>query len=98
MTDGYTPGPWRVDGQFDAAIAIITDDADEFPICELEPLCEDWTQEEIATAHLIAAAPDLLGALKRAELPHGKGCAVAALCPCSCGLAAAIAKAEEGHA
>lgn len=85
MRLSHTPAPWKIDGQFDAeaAIGIYAGDMDgDFtPICELEPSTEDWTPEEIANAHLIKAAPELLDALKAAV----QGC------PCS------LAEPVSGH-
>jgi hypothetical protein len=57
-----TPGPWHVeDGGFGAYV--ISDDANGFAICQRSPW-ENWSQQSRANAKLIAAAPDLLAALK----------------------------------
>lgn len=65
---GHTAGPWNIDGQFDAEVAVgiyAGDMEGEWTgICELEPLLGEWTEEEIANARLLAAAPDLLRTLK----------------------------------
>jgi hypothetical protein len=67
----YTPGPWVIDGLFDADTGVdilaVEDPSrreDGVKICEVLPFVEDWTELEIANAHLIAAAPELLEALK----------------------------------
>jgi len=61
----HTKAPWRIDGEpFDAEVGVDIIGVDDITICEVHPLCEDWTNEEIANARLIAAAPELLAALK----------------------------------
>jgi len=57
---------WSIDGKFHADLAVDISDEDGFVICEISPLDEDWTPAEIKRVHLIAAAPELLDALKRA--------------------------------
>ena len=61
----YTPGPWRVSDGDDLWVAgpISTDNV----ICDIVPRDADsYTEEDEANAALIAAAPDLLEACKRA--------------------------------
>jgi hypothetical protein len=53
----HTPGPWRVD----YAQGIMTQDGDAIAYC-----CEDCSSTPSPNARLIAAAPDLLEALKAA--------------------------------
>ena len=53
----HTPGPWEV---FESHTGIyILDSAEQAAVCRLE-----WCLEAEANARLIAAAPDLLAALK----------------------------------
>jgi hypothetical protein len=63
----HTPGPWKIDGQFDAEIAVGIYSGDMngawTGICELEPFLEDWTDEEIANAHILAASASMFEAL-----------------------------------
>jgi len=54
----HTPGPWEV---FESHTGIyILDSAEQAAVCKLE-----WCLEAEANARLIAAAPELLDALKR---------------------------------
>jgi hypothetical protein len=66
---GFTPGPWEL-RTVDGSIASI-DAADGTPIAQafqVKPLPEDFKQlERKANARLIAAAPELLEALKYAR-------------------------------
>lgn len=75
----HTPGPWVIDGLFDADTGVdilaVEDPArreDGVKICEVLPFDEDWTELEIANAHLISAAPELLDALHvaRSRMAH----------------------------
>ena len=66
----HTPGPWRIEGEFDAdtGVSVVADlDGELGLICELEQLCGDWDESEIADALLIAAAPELLEGLKETK-------------------------------
>lgn len=56
----HFPAPWNCEGEFDAEVSVTISAADERVVCDVEPFCEDWTDEEIANARLIAAAPELL--------------------------------------
>jgi len=61
----YAPSPWRIAGRFDAdATVSIVYGEGGWTICTLEPPIEVWQPDEIANARLIAAAPELLEALK----------------------------------
>ena len=62
----HTPGPWRIDGQFDAEVSVEIFSG-EILVCEIGPFLEDWHETEIANTRLMAAAPDLLDALRVAE-------------------------------
>ena len=63
----HTPGPWEV---FDSHSGIyILDSAEQSAVCRLE-----WCLEAEANARLIAAAPELLAALKRLWLYFGVRC------------------------
>lgn len=57
----HTPGPWKVQ-EFDGAVWVKMKEAsEELWMCDsLTPDYDEW----IANAHLIAAAPELLDALK----------------------------------
>jgi hypothetical protein len=61
----HTPGPWLLGNEFedDTELSIINDD--DHRICEIGPFLQEWTDEERANALLIAAAPEMLEALKR---------------------------------
>ena len=64
----YTPGPWKVEGEFDAEVPVTIVGQDDRMIIEIEPyFLGEWEPHEIANARLIAAAPELLEACK-AEL------------------------------
>lgn len=57
----HTPGPWKIDENEDLPLAVIEGTEEGTGIAEIGPR----TPELIANAHLIAAAPDMLEALKR---------------------------------
>lgn len=57
MTNKHTPGPWVIDND-----NVIYQEGTAEPIASAAP-----TADEKANAALIAAAPELLGALKMAE-------------------------------
>lgn len=61
----HTPGPWHILGDFDADVSVEIAESSDIAIAEISPIGEEWSAEEIANAHLIAAAPELLAALKR---------------------------------
>lgn len=58
---------WRVDAQFDSDVSVSILDENDFEICEIDPFDGEWTAEHIHKARLIAAAPELLEALKIAH-------------------------------
>ena len=69
-TTTHTPGPWRIEGEFDAdtGVSVVSDlGGGTGLICELGPWCGEWDENEIADALLIAAAPDLLASLKETK-------------------------------
>lgn len=53
---------WFIDGLFDDDVSVEIRDGspDGETVCEILPFLECWTAKEIARAHLISAAPDLL--------------------------------------
>jgi sugar (pentulose or hexulose) kinase len=57
----HTPAPWMIDGDISTAIDISNGSA---RIAMIDEQSEIEESELIANAHLIAAAPDLLQALK----------------------------------
>lgn len=70
----HTPGPWSAidDGSRSDGLWVSGPSRGEPVICDLvgrlydhEAQCGQLTGEDVANAHLIAAAPDLLAALKR---------------------------------
>ena len=72
MSTQHTPGPWT----FNLTTGVIRSISEEFPNCRQPVICDlrrwpsgDTTYIDSANAHLIAAAPDLLEALK-ACIPH----------------------------
>lgn len=91
-----TPGPWRVDPD-DATSVLASDDRVTIVACVTGASSNPVT---VADAHLIAAAPDLLAALKDVLANGGpdasaKSCGHDFYCVCSATAArAAIAKAE----
>jgi len=69
MSTQHTPGPWT----FNLTTGVIRSISEEFPNCRQPVICDlrrwpsgDTTYIDSANAHLIAAAPDLLEALKDA--------------------------------
>jgi hypothetical protein len=64
----HTPAPWYLGGEFEAGVTCDIHTGHEQLICNVEPMMDEWTPEEIANASLICAAPDLLAALRRAEM------------------------------
>lgn len=69
--DKHTPGPWNVNTtKVDGAIVrwhIASDKhGSVYPVCEHVIECEPSGAEQLANASLIAAAPELLAACKRA--------------------------------
>jgi hypothetical protein len=84
---GHMPGPWRIGygGMDGDTTATITSAFAEYPICQLEPL--GYVQ---ANARLIAAAPELLAALRYIYNQEPAGITKSAYSK----VKAAIAKAE----
>lgn len=74
-TTPFTPGPWSVSdinaddlrhaARFGNVVVYADDDCETHPVadCSCNHTCRE-TDEQIANARLIAAAPDLLAALK----------------------------------
>lgn len=62
MQVNYTKGPWRFHENGDGSYTILTED-NKWVIAFIQN-GEKWNEEQIATAKLIAAAPDLLEALQ----------------------------------
>lgn len=63
----HTPGPWKIDENEELPLAVIQDNEDGEGICEIgkkESCSYAATPEQWANARLIAAAPDMLRALK----------------------------------
>lgn len=88
MSD-HTPGPWHAEGDGDWFDAV-----DERGFAVAEAMTEP-------DARLIAAAPDLLAALRTCPCPADgwntiQDCVTAGTCGCDCGKA--IAKAEKINA
>lgn len=63
----HTPEPWKIDPSNEFPLAVITDDGEGTGICEFDVEKDVATDEVIANAQLIAAAPELLKILLRAE-------------------------------
>jgi hypothetical protein len=60
----HTPGPWVVDAVYKDSVSSVAPGIDDNIIC-LSPSVEGWTDDRWpANAHLIAAAPDMLEALR----------------------------------
>ncbi len=89
----HTPGPWKVDletGEIEAQGAVLGTiyGADDYPCCE-----EDVSEECRANARLIAAAPEMLDALKAClNMVDGDGCP-----PNFDEIRRIVRKAEEGR-
>jgi hypothetical protein len=64
MSETNMFAPWRIEGEFDADASVEIIDAVDWPICEIDPFDGDWTEAEIAGVRAMAAAPELLAALK----------------------------------
>ena len=69
MTTQHTPGPWT----YNLTTGVVRSLAEDFPNCRQPVICDlrHWSHEDTthihpANARLIAAAPDLLEALKDA--------------------------------
>lgn len=66
IEQGHTPGPWRVDGHPDSEmpceVVKVFPNGDRGLVCELTHSL--FRQNQKANARLIAAAPDLLEALR----------------------------------
>ncbi len=66
----YTQGNWHLSGQFDAdtTIEVVVGDVpgEEIAICAIAPIGEEWSEEEIANARLLAASKRILEALQSA--------------------------------
>lgn len=62
---GHTPGPWFVDEWNRGSLTVRSDDSG--PIAELPDWIPEHKEEERANARLIAAAPELLEAIKLAR-------------------------------
>jgi hypothetical protein len=95
----HTPGPWVVggrpnrDGDRTDAIGVNADGGHGYTVCDVFGDVEELAPHMRANAHLIAAAPDLLAALKEAEEMIGGE--FPRSWPIHSKIAAAIAKAEE---
>lgn len=64
---GHTPGPWHVGGTSDD-VWVQTADPDANVICDIiRRSPEQLTEEDVANANVLAAAPDLLAALKAVQ-------------------------------
>lgn len=60
----HTPGPWQIEGRYHGPLgSIYLSTMHPMPIFELQPIVGD-RDEHLANARLIAAAPELLDALK----------------------------------
>ena len=73
----HTPGPWHVNyTTFDNAIVRFhiagETHGSVYPVCEHTLEITPDSSEQLANAHLIAAAPELLEALKRAAAMMGR--------------------------
>lgn len=98
MSAKHTPGPWWASG---SDFAVLAADADDAPYARTvaETNVGDMTDvEALANARLIAAAPDLLHALKQMQAcshkTHSHGEFPAKTCGLCTKALAAIAKAE----
>lgn len=90
----HTPGPWRVDSEPHVSLDVIA--ADGHSVAMMRPSHRIYAELH-ANANLIAAAPDLLAALK-ARMECEELCLLNPNNPCgnciNCSATAAIAKAE----
>jgi hypothetical protein len=103
---GHTPGPWRVEGPDDEPYGQIGVFAAHHLVCELwqdDAPVRDYNEAQWANARLIAAAPELLAALRAVVESfgpwHDDDCPCDDTCSCSAkpvhdAVNAAIAKAE----
>lgn len=104
METKHTPGPWTAHYAASDALFVGPPDGDAPVICDLVSRLDQYDEEtktytqvfqdeDLANAHLIAAAPDLLEALKSLMEAASDGSASALLKPMF-EAATAIAKAE----
>jgi hypothetical protein len=56
--------PWKISGLFDAETTVSIMTADDWEICEIAPVEDEWTPEEIARVEMMRAAPQMLEALR----------------------------------
>lgn len=61
----HTPGPWQVIASTGTEVLALADGPDSVVVADTEFFGRTPTERQIADAHLIAAAPDLLAALER---------------------------------
>lgn len=66
MNDKFTPGPWKFHEQGEANQYALLTDSKRW-IFNLQQTGQLWTEEQIANAKLICAAPELLEALREAQ-------------------------------
>ena len=64
---------WHIDGTFDADVEVDIVDEEGNPVVALAPFYVDWDKADIAKAHLIAAAPELLDACRIASVRLAAG-------------------------
>jgi len=98
----HTQGDWHLSGQFDAdtTVEVVVGDVpgEEMAICEIVPIGEEWSEEEIANAHLLANASRMLASLNefcRVVASEPQETLVAALRRAYDQARLAIAKAED---
>lgn len=56
--------PWKISGLFDAETTVSIMTADDWEICEIAPVEDEWTPEEIDRIGIMRAAPQMLEALR----------------------------------
>jgi hypothetical protein len=59
-----TPGPWKVARIMGVADAVVANNKKEYTICDCSPSIRISTDQKLANAKLIAAAPELFEALR----------------------------------
>ena len=85
----HSPSPWTIDGGFDAGIDVGIIDAGGNEILAVPPFdgedLDEWGEQSLGNAHLIAAAPDLYAALEeQLQFTPGGPCQVPLVPICRC--------------
>ncbi len=102
---GHTPGPWVFEEHphFESGYSVMTNEHEPWAIAAVWGFCGEDGSDSLSNARLIAAAPDLLDALRdyacpadcESQLKDGT-CVRSTFHHCGAGARAAIARATNG--